>query len=189
MLNTIQSREYSRGGGRDEIFRNTDGEPNVLNANCNDDGRWFSAGWSDPDRKWDAYGVFVFLVPAALFISLYTFCKESFSLKVVRSIFPPSILPISFNFSESKLYCLLFKDFVFQRIIKNIFKVSVFDRTFIAKSYSCKLNKGTHKVIKKVQEFSNIASKNNTKTCWVLKCDIKKFFTNIDHEILLKILN
>ena len=32
-------------------------------------------------------------------------------------------------------------------------------------------------------------SKNNTKTCWVLKCDIKKFFTNIDHNILLEILN
>lgn len=31
-------------------------------------------------------------------------------------------------------------------------------------------------------------SKNNTRTCWVLKCDIKKFFANIDHNILLDIL-
>ena len=30
-------------------------------------------------------------------------------------------------------------------------------------------------------------SANNTKTCWVLKCDIKKFFENINHEILLSI--
>jgi hypothetical protein len=31
-------------------------------------------------------------------------------------------------------------------------------------------------------------SKNNTKQCFVLKCDIKKFFASIDHEILFKIL-
>lgn len=29
---------------------------------------------------------------------------------------------------------------------------------------------------------------NNIKTCWVLKCDIEKFFANIDHQILLEIL-
>jgi len=31
-------------------------------------------------------------------------------------------------------------------------------------------------------------SANNTKTCWVLKCDIKKFFANIDHQVLKGIL-
>jgi len=31
-------------------------------------------------------------------------------------------------------------------------------------------------------------SNNNVKTCWVLKCDIRKFFDNIDHQILIKIL-
>lgn len=30
--------------------------------------------------------------------------------------------------------------------------------------------------------------KNNTKTVWVLKCDVKKFFASIDHEILFSIL-
>src|SRR6185295_9782828 len=29
----------------------------------------------------------------------------------------------------------------------------------------------------------------NTRTCWVLKCDIKKFFASIDQEILLDMLN
>ncbi len=63
-----------------------------------------------------------------------------------------------------------------------------FDRTFISDSYSCRLEKGTHKAIKRFREFAYKVSKNNTKTCWVLKCDIKKFFANIDHEILMKIL-
>jgi retron-type reverse transcriptase len=31
-------------------------------------------------------------------------------------------------------------------------------------------------------------SYNDTRTCWVLKCDIRKFFANIDHKILAEIL-
>jgi len=63
-----------------------------------------------------------------------------------------------------------------------------FDKTFIADSYSCRNEKGTHKAIKRFRTFANKVSKNNTKTCWILKCDIRKFFANIDHEILLSIL-
>lgn len=63
-----------------------------------------------------------------------------------------------------------------------------FDRIFIADSYSCRNNKGTHRAINKFREYANSVSKNSTKTCWILKCDIKKFFANIDHQILLKIL-
>ena len=63
-----------------------------------------------------------------------------------------------------------------------------FDRTFIADSYSCRINKGTHKAVNCFKEFAYRVSKNNTKTCWILKCDIKKFFASIDHDILKKIL-
>jgi RNA-directed DNA polymerase len=63
-----------------------------------------------------------------------------------------------------------------------------FDRTFIADSYSCRNDKGTHKAINRFREFAYSISKNNTQTCWILKCDIRKFFANIDHEILIKIL-
>lgn len=31
-------------------------------------------------------------------------------------------------------------------------------------------------------------SKNNTKTAWILKCDIKKFFASIDQDILIQII-
>ena len=47
---------------------------------------------------------------------------------------------------------------------------------------------GTHKAIKRFRAFAYAASKNNTKTCWVLKCDIRKFFASINYEILLQIL-
>lgn len=63
-----------------------------------------------------------------------------------------------------------------------------FDRRFIFDSYSCRIGKGTHRAVKRFQSFYNKVSKNNTKTCWVLKCDIRKFFANIDHDILRDIL-
>ncbi len=63
-----------------------------------------------------------------------------------------------------------------------------FDRTFIADSYSCQLGKGTHKAMNRFRTFAYKVSKNHTKTVWVLKCDIRKFFATINHEILLEIL-
>ncbi len=63
-----------------------------------------------------------------------------------------------------------------------------FDKKFIADSYSCRIGKGTHKAINRFKGFSYKVSKNNTQTCWVLKCDIREFFANIDHKILLDIL-
>lgn len=66
---------------------------------------------------------------------------------------------------------------------------SYFDKKFIFDSYSCRLNKGTHKAIDRFQRFFRKVSKNNTKQCWVLKCDIQKFFANIDHQILKDILS
>jgi RNA-directed DNA polymerase len=63
-----------------------------------------------------------------------------------------------------------------------------FDRTFIFDSYSCRLDKGTHKAITRFNQLFLKVSKNNTRSCWVLKGDIRKFFASIDHKILINIL-
>ncbi len=63
-----------------------------------------------------------------------------------------------------------------------------FDHTFIHDSYSCRKDKGTHKALNRFREFSGRVSRNNSRTAWVLKCDIKKFFASIDQNILLGIL-
>jgi len=63
-----------------------------------------------------------------------------------------------------------------------------FDRTFIFDSYSCRLEKGTHKAITRFNQFFLKVSRNNTNTCCVLKGDIRKFFASIDHGILIHIL-
>lgn len=63
-----------------------------------------------------------------------------------------------------------------------------FDRVFVADSYSCRLDKGTHKALARFRKFAHIVSKNNSRTCWILQGDIRKFFASIDHEILKRIL-
>ena len=38
------------------------------------------------------------------------------------------------------------------------------------------------------RSYAYQVSKNSTRTCWVLKCDIRKFFASIDHPVLMEIL-
>jgi RNA-directed DNA polymerase len=64
-----------------------------------------------------------------------------------------------------------------------------FDRTFIADSYSCRRRKGTHRAMNRFRQFAYRVSCNHTRTCWVLKCDIRKFFASIDQTILLDIVH
>jgi retron-type reverse transcriptase len=63
-----------------------------------------------------------------------------------------------------------------------------FDRTFISDSFSCRVGKGTHKALNQFRSYAYKVSKNHTRTCWVLKCDIKKFFASINHAKLKTIL-
>lgn len=64
----------------------------------------------------------------------------------------------------------------------------IYDQTFIYDSYSCRKDKGTHKAVNRLKQFSLKQSKNNRINFYCLKCDIKKFFDSVDHRILIKIL-
>lgn len=65
---------------------------------------------------------------------------------------------------------------------------NIFEPTFIATSYSSRIGKGTHKAVEKLAEILRRESRNNAHQCWALKCDIKKFFDSINHEILLGLI-
>jgi retron-type reverse transcriptase len=71
-----------------------------------------------------------------------------------------------------------------------IFKVvnPIFEPTFIAHSFSCRTGKGTHKGINDVFSMLRSISGNGFKLCFALKCDIKKFFDTVDHNILIGII-
>ncbi len=66
--------------------------------------------------------------------------------------------------------------------------IGYFDKNFIFDSYSCRKKKGTLKAINRFRTFLLKASKNNTQSCYILKCDIRKFFASVNHSLLLGIL-
>lgn len=96
----------------------------------------------------------------------------------------------AFNISDPKprnIHKAVVRDRVLHHLIyKELYWY--FDERFIFDSYSCRRHKGTHKALDRFTDFSYKVSKNHTRTCYVLKCDIKKFFASIDHEVLKKIL-
>lgn len=87
---------------------------------------------------------------------------------------------------------------------RNIHKASVRDRLlhhaihrklypyfaarFIVDSFSCQVGKGTHRALDRFQDMARKVSRNHSRTCWVLKCDIRKYFASVDHLLLIRLL-
>ena len=65
---------------------------------------------------------------------------------------------------------------------------SIFEPTFIAHSFSCRRGKGTHRGVDALETMLRKVSKNHTKPCFTLKCDIHRFFASVDHAVLLRML-
>ena len=80
------------------------------------------------------------------------------------------------------------QDRVVHHLVSKVLE-KIFEPTFFAHSYSCRKNKGTHKGIEAFIKLARKVSKNNTSPLYILKCDIKKFFANVDHEVLVEILS
>ncbi len=64
----------------------------------------------------------------------------------------------------------------------------IFDKHFIFDSYSSRLNKGTHKASKRLFRALRKESKNWHTPVFALKCDIRKFFDSINHDILFSLI-
>lgn len=71
---------------------------------------------------------------------------------------------------------LPYRDRVIQHALCNVIE-PIFDKSFIHNSYACRKNKGT---LRAVNCFTKYCRKNQ----YVLKCDIKKYFASIDHQVL-----
>lgn len=63
-----------------------------------------------------------------------------------------------------------------------------FDKKFIYDSYSCRHGKGTHRALDRFRQFTWQVSHSGSRVCWVLKCDVRKFFASIDQATLLEIV-
>lgn len=63
----------------------------------------------------------------------------------------------------------------------------IYEPIFIELSFSSRKKKGTHKAISALVEIVKNFKKDNRR-CLSMKCDIRKYFENINHKILLDIL-
>ncbi len=85
----------------------------------------------------------------------------------------------------------IFKATVRDRIMHHaVFAIlyPLFEPTFIHASFSCRIDKGNHRGVAYLRDAVRKVSRNHTAPCFVLKCDIRKFFDSVDHQILLEII-
>lgn len=81
-----------------------------------------------------------------------------------------------------------FRDRVVHHAVCNIIEPA-FEKVFISDSYANRKGKGTHKAIRKFDDYKRKVSKNNALHCFVLKADIKHYFDSVNHKILVEIIN
>ncbi len=90
-----------------------------------------------------------------------------------------------FEPKERKIHALPFKDRVVQHAICNVIE-PIFDKTFICDSYACRKGKGTIAGLRRIKSFVDKLKKSGK--VYYLKCDIEKYFQNIDHDILKRLI-
>ena len=87
---------------------------------------------------------------------------------------------------------LIHKASVRDRLLHHaIFRVlyPICDKKWIYDSFSSRKNKGTHAALKRFRDFAWNISQNNTRSIWIMKLDIKKYFDSVDQVVLLGLLD
>ncbi len=80
-----------------------------------------------------------------------------------------------------------FVDRIVHHAICNILN-PIFEKRFIYDSFANRIGKGTLNAIKRFDKFKQKVSKNNTRKCYVFKADVKHYFDEVNHDILIDIL-
>lgn len=88
-----------------------------------------------------------------------------------------------FDNKKRDIYKASVRDRVVHQIIYD-YLLSWFEPTFISDSYASRKNKGQYKAVDTFRYFVKLASSQH-KECYVLKCDVRKYFDNVDHGVLI----
>ncbi len=80
-----------------------------------------------------------------------------------------------------------FRDRVVHHALCNIIE-PIFRKSFIYDSFANQIGKGTLNALNRFDYFKRKASRNNTKETYVLKADIKHYFEEVDHGVLISII-
>lgn len=90
-----------------------------------------------------------------------------------------------FEPKRREIHALHYVDRVVQHCLCDEILEPVLDKRLIYDNVACRKDKGTHFALKKVSYFlTDYYRKNKTNEGYFLKCDIRKFFDSIDHDIL-----
>lgn len=89
---------------------------------------------------------------------------------------------------ERKIEKSKYIDRIVHRWVVDNFLEPYFVTNFISTSYACIKGRGMHKAVKKVQK-DMLHLTRTWKEYYIVKMDIKKYFENIDKDILYQILN
>lgn len=92
-----------------------------------------------------------------------------------------------FDNKKRDIYKAMVRDRIVHQIIFDYLE-EFFEISFIKDSYSSRKNKGSHKAIKTFRYFIKLVSGGNKTQCFVLKCDVKKYFNSVKQRILLEII-
>lgn len=88
---------------------------------------------------------------------------------------------------ERVIKALPFQDRIVHQWYIEEFIKPYYQKRFIKDSYACIEGRGAHLAVKNLQKYMRKMEYKNKKY-YILKCDIKKFFYNIDREVLYSIL-
>jgi RNA-directed DNA polymerase len=84
---------------------------------------------------------------------------------------------------KREIFAADFRDRIVHHLIINKLN-PLFEKEFINDSFGCRINKGTHFGVKRIDTFIRKCSQNYTQDCYVLKLDIQGFFMHINKNIL-----
>lgn len=98
----------------------------------------------------------------------------------------PSVCFIISDPKRREVFAADFRDRIVHHLYYNYTHL-LFERTFVADSYSCIKGRGTHYGISRLEHHIRAASQNYTRPCYVLKLDIRGYFMHIDRGRLLDI--
>ena len=87
---------------------------------------------------------------------------------------------------KREVFAAQFRDRVVHHLYFN-YTHSLFERTFIADTYSCIEGRGTHYGIDRLKKHIRQESMNWQRDCYVMKLDIRGYFMHIDRQRLLEI--
>lgn len=82
------------------------------------------------------------------------------------------------------IHALHYRDRVVQHCLCDEVLAPILDKKLIYDNSACRLGKGTHFAIGRVSKFLHDFYNKNGANGYFLKCDIRKFFDNIDHNVL-----